>query len=80
MDQDISPLEINMIRELVVEKIMLSYIKSQENGDSLWTRKYIPLGWSQERTAGTKNVSSKVSDYNTIIMEASQEIGIRTMQ
>jgi hypothetical protein len=42
--------------------------KVSENGDSLWTRKYIPLGWSQERTAGTRMSQVKVSDYNTIIM------------
>ena len=42
--------------------------KVSENGDSLWTRKYIPLGWSKERTAGTRISQVKVSDYNTIIM------------
>ena len=42
--------------------------KVSENGDSLWTRKYIPLGWSRERTAGTRMSQVKVSDYNTIIM------------
>lgn len=42
--------------------------KVSENGDSLWTRKYIPLGWSKERTAGTTMSQVKVSDYNTIIM------------
>ncbi len=42
--------------------------KVSENGDSLWTRKYIPLGWTKERTAGTRMSQVKVSDYNTIIM------------
>jgi hypothetical protein len=42
--------------------------KVSENGDSLWTRKYIPLGWTKERTVGTGMSQVKVSDFNTIIM------------
>ncbi len=42
--------------------------KVNNNGDSIWSRKYIPLGWSNERAAWTELVDLKSTSHNTYIL------------
>lgn len=53
--------------------------KVNNTGDSIWLRKYIPIGWSDERALWTEFVDLKATPFNTYLLTgrvSDNELGI----